>query len=187
MAGPTYRHEDIPSITKVQRSIKKPRFARLVSLNPASGKQIPFGLELSAELTPKPGVEGRQEDGNTVIAWGASQFPVGRVDELDGCRRERLGVELVEALFSWLLRRECPSREARGDETGQPVHLPLCRQYDGRKDIGSVGKYAGRERSGGQLLSPSLSQLEGSLAAPIGSFSRSPNLSSACGGCRLCG
>ena len=119
----TYAHEDIFSNVEVETRKNEARLALLVALDPALRQQVPFGLELSAELTRVPRIQRRQHNSGSVVAGRRCQRPVARIVELDGGPRERLGVEFGESLLGRLLLGKSPRCAERRNESRQPAHL----------------------------------------------------------------
>lgn len=90
----THRLESLLAIDKVQSAKDQLALSRLVSLGPRLGQQVPFGLELLAELAAKAGLESGKEDGDGIVARVLGQVGVRAIVELE----RAAGAELLVAV-----------------------------------------------------------------------------------------
>lgn len=64
----TYRAEDFLAVKEIQRAKDQSRLGCLVALNPALCQQVPFGLELAAQLTVESRINSSEENSDTVVS-----------------------------------------------------------------------------------------------------------------------
>lgn len=96
----TYRLERGLAIFKVQCAKEQSRLALPVPLCPTPRQQFPLRLEGIAQATSESCVEGRQEDCDVVVSWGAGELAVGDIVEFEASGgRELLGEAGYEAVF----------------------------------------------------------------------------------------
>jgi len=97
----SYRLESILSVHKVQCPKEQPALSCRITLRPAFSQEIPFRLELSAELASKASLQSSQKHDNCIFPWGLRQFVVDSIIELERRGGQRFGTEVAEAVAVW--------------------------------------------------------------------------------------